>query len=193
VTGRVQALRRGQAPTIAPRRPFGVARALGTFLLWTLTGLGAGLALALLLPFAFHARPLTVMSGSMEPAIHAGDVVVAREIEPLDARPGDIVTFRDHERDNVLVTHRVRSMRRKGDKVQFVTKGDANNSSEHWQVGVDGSIGRTLFRLPALGHVFAFGQTPTGILVLVLVPLLLLGTLEIASIWRSDDDAETTS
>jgi signal peptidase len=115
---------------------------------------------------------------------------VARQIEPLDARPGDIVTFRDSDRDGVLVTHRVRSIRRKADKVQFVTKGDANNSSEHWQVGVDDTIGRTLYRLPALGRVFAFGHTRTGILALVLLPLLLLGTLEIASIWRSDDDGE---
>jgi signal peptidase I len=90
----------------------------------------------------------------------------------------------------VLVTHRVRSVRRQADEVRFVTKGDANNSSERWQVGVDDNIGRTLYRLPALGHVFAFGHTRTGILALVLLPLLLLGTLEIASIWRSDDDAE---
>ena len=187
MTGWASALRRGQAATVAPRRSLVVARRLGSFLLWTLTGLGAGLALALLIPLAFHGRPLMVMSGSMEPAIHTGDVVVARQVEPLDARPGDIVTFRDPKRGGLLVTHRVRSMRREGDKVQFVTKGDANNSSERWRVGIDERISRTLFRLPALGRVFAFGHTRTGLLALVLLPLLLLATLEIASIWRSDD------
>lgn len=189
MTGWAYALRRGQAAT-APRRSFVVARGIGSFLAWTVAGLAGGVALALLIPLAFNARPLTVMSGSMEPTIHTGDVVVAREIAPLDARRGDVVTFRDPERGGLLVTHRVRSMSRDGDKVTFVTKGDANNSSERWRVGTNDEISRTMYRIPALGRVLAFSHTRQGILMLVLLPLLALGALEVASIWRSDDDEE---
>ena len=190
MTGWAYALRRGQTATVAPRRSFVVARGAGSFLLWTVAGLAAGVALAMLVPLAFHGRPLTVMSGSMEPAINTGDVVVAREIAPLDARRGDVVTFRDPERGGLLVTHRVRSMSRSGDKVVFVTKGDANNSSERWRVGTNDKISRTMYRIPALGRVLAFSHTRQGILALVLLPLLLLGSLELMSIWRSDDDED---
>jgi signal peptidase I len=181
-----------RAADFATSRPRGRARALlsgaGTVLLWALAGVGSALALTLLLPLAFHGRPLTVMSGSMEPTIHTGDVVISLQIAPLDARPGDIVSFNDPNRGGVLVTHRVRSMRRKGNKVDFVTKGDANNAVERWTVATDKRIGRTVVRLPRLGKAMVFARTRNGLLVLVLVPVALLGILEIASIWKDDDD-----
>ena len=193
MTGWAYALRRGRAAaTPAPRRSLVVARGLGSFLIWTATGLAAGVALAMLVPLTFHARPLTVMSGSMEPTIHTGDVIVARQIPPADARRGDVVSFSDPERGGLLVTHRVRSISRKGERFTFVTKGDANNSSERWRVDATDHIGRTMFRLPALGRALAFAHTRTGIVLLVMLPLLLMGALEIASIWRSDDDEEAS-
>ena len=192
MTGWAYALRRGQSATAAPRRSSVVCRGIGSFLLWTVTGLATGLALALLVPLAFHARPLTVMSGSMEPRFDAGDVVVSRQVAPLETHPGDVVSFRDPERGGLLVTHRVRSMRRQGDKVVFVTKGDANNTSERWRVGTGDTIGRALYRLPALGRGLAFAHTRNGILLFVLIPLALLGALELSSIWRSRDDEEAS-
>ena len=193
MTGWAYALRRGQSATAAPRRSFVVCRGIGSFLLWTVTGLATGLALALLVPLAFHARPLTVMSGSMQPAFDTGDVVVSRQVAPLETHPGDVVSFRDPERDGLLVTHRVRSVRRQGDKVRFVTKGDANNTSERWRVGTGDTIGRALFRLPALGRGLAFAHTRNGVLLLVLIPLALMGVLELSSIWRSRDDEEASA
>lgn len=157
-----------------------------TFALWALAGAGLALALTLLLPLAFHGRPLTVMSGSMEPAVRTGDVVISMPIAPIDARPGDIVSFNDPDRGRKLVTHRVRSMRQSPGRVEFVTKGDANNSVEKWRVPADGDIGRTVLRLPKLGHALVFARSRTGLLALVLFPLLVLGVLEMASIWRPD-------
>ena len=189
MTGWAYALRRGQtAAAPAPRRSIAIARGIGTFLTWTVTGLAAGVALAMLVPLAFHGRPLTVMSGSMEPTIHTGDVVVSRQVPPADARRGDVVSFRDPERGGLLVTHRVRTITRTGDKFTFVTKGDANNSSERWRVAATDRIGKTMFRIPALGRGLAFAHTRKGMVLLVMIPLLLMGILEIASIWRSDDD-----
>jgi signal peptidase len=189
VTGWAYALRRGQtAAAPAPRRTIAIARGIGTFLTWTVTGLAAGVALAMLVPLAFHARPLTVMSGSMEPTIHTGDVVVSRQVHPAEVQRGDIVSFRDPDRGGLLVTHRVRTITRKRDKFTFVTKGDANNSSERWRVTANDRIGHTMFRLPALGRGLAFAHTRKGIVLLVMIPLALMGILEIASIWRNDDD-----
>jgi signal peptidase I len=172
-----------------PGRVRVLLRGAATFSLSALAGIGAALALTLLVPLAFHGRPLTVMSGSMEPTVMTGDVVIAMPIAPLDARPGDIVSFNDPGRGNKLVTHRVRSMRRSGGAVQFVTKGDANNSVEKWRVDADKRISRTVLRLPKLGRALVFARTRTGLLMLVLLPILALGTLEIASIWKDDEEA----
>jgi signal peptidase len=189
VTGWAYALRRGRTVAApAPRRSMVIARGAGTFLSWTVAGLAAGIALAMLVPLAFHARPLTVMSGSMEPTIHTGDVVESRQILPAEARRGDVVSFKDPDRGGLLVTHRVRSITRKGNTFTFVTKGDANNSSERWRVDANDKIGKTMFRIPALGRGLAFAHTRKGMVLLVMIPLLLMGILEIASIWRSEDE-----
>lgn len=166
-------------------------RALRT-LLWTGAGFCAGLALALVAPLAFDARPLTVLSGSMEPELRAGDVVLARSIPALEARPGDIVTFRAPAAavttagagGRPLITHRVRRMEARGRKVVFVTKGDANNTVERWQVDADETVSRAEVRVPMLGHAFAFAGSGGGTVVLVVLPLLALAVLEVAAIWR---------
>src|SRR5437899_2420221 len=66
--------------------------------LWAALGAGAGLTLAVAGPYVFGGRSFTVMSGSMQPAIDTGDVVIDETIAPRDARVGDIVTFPDPDR-----------------------------------------------------------------------------------------------
>jgi signal peptidase len=156
---------------------------------WTMVGFCVGIALALALPFAFDARPLAVLSGSMEPQLHVGDITVVERIQPMDARKGDIVTFQDpaHPR---LVTHRVRNMQVKGDQVIFTTRGDANNLSERWQVKKAGEISRAMYTVPKLGHALIYARN-SGILVIgfgVLLAALLV--LELSSIWRDEDDPQ---
>jgi signal peptidase I len=157
------------------------------FLAMTVAGFAIGIALALAAPLAFDARPLVVLSGSMEPALHTGDVSVVRSIAPLDARPGDIVTFRDPDNSKRLITHRVRDMRVQGDAVVFRTRGDANNLSERWRVPASGEIGRVMYRIPKLGWVLSYARSK-GLFVLLLGgALALLLVLELTAIWRPEE------
>ena len=147
----------------------------------------AGFALTLLallaLSYATGFRSMTVMSGSMEPAVHTGDVVVNRPVVPLDARVGDVITFRDPAGGG-FVTHRVRRVNARGGTVTFVTKGDANTGSERWTTPADGEIGRVEYRLPRLGYALFWTRGTHARLMLVTVPALLLGLLLVAEIWR---------
>lgn len=151
---------------------------------WVVLGTFGGLVLAIGLPNAFHAKSLTVMSGSMEPTIGTGDVVVARQTSPMDVRVGDIVTFRDpldHER---LITHRVREMHVQGGDVVFVTRGDANTGEEHWALPKDGTIGRVAYRVPKLGYFMVWFHSRFGLLLLIVLPTLVLGASELWHLWR---------
>ena len=89
--------------------------------------------------------PHTDLTGSMEPTISPGDVVIDEEIKPMNASVGDIVTFRDPEDQSKLLTHRVVAIRRKGLQLWFTTQGDANNTQEHWRVPARGQIGRVMY------------------------------------------------
>ena len=127
----------------APAAPGTVRRGLGAIRAFVLSGLlGAVVAVVamflLSIPLGF--RSLTVMSGSMDPNLGVGDVVIERQISPTDVRVGDIVTFRDPTDQQTLITHRVRSFKVHDGTVDFVTKGDANNTVERWSIQVNGRL-----------------------------------------------------
>jgi signal peptidase I len=163
-------------------------RPLGRFAGWVVAGLVAGLVAALVVPLAFGARPYTVLSGSMQPVIAAGDLVVAQRVSPSDVRLGDVVTFEDPARGNRLTTHRVGGIRREGAKFEFVTKGDANNATERWRVASGGDLGRVSYRIPWIGNVTVLARRPLGFALMVALPLLLLAINELARIWRSPSE-----
>jgi len=159
------------------------ARMISTAALWVVGGLLFGVCMSVTIPFLFGIKSLTVLSGSMEPTIHVGDIVVVRQISPLDARIGDIVTFRDPTDPSRLITHRIRTIQLKGNNVAFETKGDANTSVEDWKVARDGTIGLVLYRVPRLGYVLFYVHGALGRFVLVVLPALLLGGYELWRIW----------
>lgn len=148
-----------------------------------LAGAGLTLLAVLCLPPLFGYRPLAVLSGSMEPAIHTGDLVVSRRIAPGRARVGDVVTFREPGRSR-MITHRLRSVQIEGATAKMVTKGDANDAPERWSVAAGGTIGRVELRLPRLGFVALWINSPYGRVGLIAVPALLLLAWELALIWR---------
>ena len=157
-----------------------------------LAGAVVGLVLATVALYPIGYRPFTVLSGSMEPAIGTGDVVVDSSIRPFDARVGDVVTFQDPQDRSRLITHRLRRIRARGGMVEMVTKGDANNTTERWTVAADGRIGRVEYRVPKAGYALAFLGGKNGKLLLIALPALLLGAYELVRIWRPRPAKEET-
>ena len=78
-------------------------------------------------PF-FGWRTEVVISGSMEPAIQTGSVVIVRPIVPDTIQKGDIIMFSSLDMTS-LTTHRVVNAEYEP-TLQFITKGDANKNSD---------------------------------------------------------------
>ena len=177
-----------------------IVRRIAIVALWSVLGTMAGLFVAVTAPYLFGYRSLTVLSGSMEPTLHVGDVVVVDQVSPTQVRVGDIVTFRDPADPARLITHRVREIHVSGSDVDFVTKGDANTSVEHWKINRDGTIGRVAYHVWRLGFLMFWIRSRFGRLSLVVIPALVLGAVELWRIWRpapvgpspseSDDEEE---
>ncbi|HWO69773.1 MAG TPA: signal peptidase I [Actinomycetota bacterium] len=153
-------------------------------LAWAVGGFGFGLLAAVGLPGLLGLRSLTVLSGSMRPTIGPGDVVVVERIDPRDARVGDVISFVDPEDPRRILTHRVRDVAVEGPSVAFVTKGDANTAPERWRVPVTGTIGRVVYRVPLVGYLLLWAGSRAGRLLLVVLPALALGAIELRRIWR---------
>jgi signal peptidase len=139
------------------------------FMLLTLMGCVAVVAWA----WGSGYRVYTVRTGSMEPAYHVGDAVLVRPIK-RPAAPGEVITFRPSASIG-LVTHRVVSV----DGEHIVTKGDANETVDNWDVAPSMVVGRVVGRLPNFGYVFVFLKQSVGVggLVASLLAILLLWQL----------------
>lgn len=172
------------APAAALRARGGLALFLLHLVLAAMLGFVGALGLSLSVPRMFGYHFFTVLSGSMEPTLAVGDLVVEAPLPPLDARVGDVITFRSPEDPARLITHRVVRVRASGGIASFVTKGDANTGTERWSIAEDGVVGRVSHRVPKLGYVTNRLGSRLGRLGLIVLPALLLGLYELKRIWR---------
>ncbi|MFA5007532.1 MAG: signal peptidase I [Candidatus Izemoplasmatales bacterium] len=112
-------------------------------------------------PSLFGYSVLYIKSGSMEPSIMTGDIIVVARTDPDDLEVGDVITFEttiEVGGNAVLttVTHRIVTAAGEGDGRTFSTRGDANNAADDWTVTADQIVGRYLRRSVFLGNVYRF-------------------------------------
>jgi signal peptidase I len=129
-------------------------------------------------------RLLIVRSGSMTPTMRVGDAVLTRSVPATSVKPGNIVTFADPALANQRVTHRVTSVRRDGSNLAFVTRGDANHTSESWTVPVDGRLGKEIVDIPSFGRVINDAKSRDVLLALLLAFVAWMTLLALKRIWR---------
>ena len=116
------------------------------------------------LPMPFGYGAAVVLSGSMEPVLSKGDLIVVKEAKRYEEN--DIVVFQDK---GGLVVHRIIAT----DGETFTTKGDANNGADE---PIDSTVikGKVLFWLPVVGDVVSFMKTPVGTALVIAAAILLI-------------------
>ncbi|MBE6158697.1 MAG: signal peptidase I [Firmicutes bacterium] len=104
---------------------------------------------------------LEVASGSMEPNLKVGDLIII-QTNDYNYKPGDIVTFKDS--NGSFVTHRIVTI--SGNEA--ITRGDANNTVDK-PIMLEKIVGKYKYKLSYLGHIMsAFRNTSTLVIVLVI-------------------------
>ena len=121
-------------------------------------------------PSVFGVTPLVVLSGSMsgdaDGHIEVGDLVFIVKEDYSDLEVDDVVTYRQGKS---FTTHRIIG---KDDDGNFITKGDANNTSDKQPLTEDVYIGKVVGRIPKVGDFALFLQTTLGTVLFVGLPLL---------------------
>lgn len=98
----------------------------------------AGLAVG---PHVFGYRTATMLTGSMEPRIAPGDVVVTVQKPAADLKVGDVISYRIPIEDHRVETHRVTEVHRTANgATTFRTKGDNNANGDPWTATTDEDI-----------------------------------------------------
>lgn len=175
------------------------------------------LAVALVGVRVIGLTPMTVLSGSMEPAYHVGSLIYVKDIAPDKIEIGMPITFVLNE-DLLVATHRVVNVERYDTKIQevldadgnplldeegktlteevpldepsyyFTTKGDANESEDGSKVYYKNVVGTPVFTLPYLGYLSSWLQTKKGMMIGACVALIILILTFVPDFIKSIDD-----
>ena len=118
----------------------------------------------------FGFRIYRVISGSMQPALQIGDVIIIKEANNYAEK--DIITY-----DNGLttITHRIKSIN--GDEI--ITEGDANDAPDK-PITKDRILGKYFFRISTFSvfSIMLTGKTIYLIMMLVLFAIVLFAIID---------------
>ena len=135
-----------------------------------------------------------VQSGSMEPAITTGSVVIIQDRERYEV--GDIITFGgDQSPDGLPTTHRIIEDRLQDGELVFITQGDANDSPDVEPIRPEGIRGTVIFDIPILGFILDFARQPLGFALLIGIPAAFIVFEESSNIYhmlrsKREEDAD---
>lgn len=115
-------------------------------------------------PMPFGIGLAVVLSGSMEPEISVGDLLIIYESKNYEV--GDVVVYQS---GRIAVTHRIVSI--SGDEV--ITRGDANNAEDE-PITLERIKGKVVMIIPCVGYLVNIIKTPLGTFSIIALAVLLL-------------------
>lgn len=141
-------------------------------------------------------RFFSVISGSMEPTIPTGSLIMAGKFDISQLKEGDIITYNvggeETKTNNSIVTHRVTKITsyerapevktENGETLkptpvkvyEIKTKGDANKDEDGYTVNAGQILGRYQWHVPQVGYAVNFIQTARGFIMVVVIPAMIL-------------------
>lgn len=119
-------------------------------------------------PSVFGYSIFRVSSGSMEPELMVGDIILDKTVDnPEDLKVGDVITFKSSDYGDLLVTHKViKAPYEENGKLMLQTKGIANEVEDK-PISVDNVKGIMICKVDYLDTVYNVFLSPWGLLILI--------------------------
>lgn len=154
------------------------------------------------LRFAFRTEHplLAVASGSMEPVLYKGDLILVQGVQnacnihaapKYNDPPGDVIVFRKPNYPYDLIVHRAVKQNTEDQSCSFTTQGDANPGPDHWKVGESYVVGKyTGVKVPLLGYIALFFEPFEIKVAFILLWVILLIILELIPLSKRQQPSE---
>ena len=119
-------------------------------------------------PSVFGYSIFRVSSGSMEPELMVGDIILDKTVDnPEDIKVGDVITFKSNDYGDLLVTHKIiKAPYDENGKLMLQTKGIANEVEDK-PISVDNVKGIMICKVDYLDTVYNIFLSPWGVLILI--------------------------
>ena len=197
VTGPTSAAARAASPARTAGRTTGAPlrwlRRLGSVVLWAAMALAlASFAFLAIGPHVLGYRTATMLTGSMEPGISPGDVVVSVPRPASDVAVGDVISYHIPVEDHRVETHRVVEVSYADDgRPVVVTRGDANPNKDPWTAHLaEDTVWQQVAVVPHLGEVVQVMRSPLVQTYVFWGGLGVLMVLVLSMIWRDDSEQQ---
>lgn len=137
-------------------------------------------------PSVFGFSFLRVATGSMEPTIPTGSLIIVRETDAEKIQVGDVICFysTDPQIKGVPNTHRVVEVQQENGSISFVTQGDAAYEPDPYAVPADRLVGKYIYAMN-VGKAFEIIHSPYFFFFALLLPLMIVIFVEILHVKRT--------
>ncbi len=102
-------------------------------------------------PSIFGIKTFTIISSSMEPTFKIDDIIFVKKIDENQLQIGDIISF---IQDKDIITHRIEKIEKNESGLVFITKGDANSTTDINKVKLSQIEGKYIFKISKVGKIF---------------------------------------
>lgn len=116
-------------------------------------------------------RSIVITSGSMRPSVSRGDLLLIKKSD--DIAVGDIITFKPLTGQIDSVTHRVVGIENGLDGISYLTKGDANTTTDVVPIPDERVIGVVVREIPKVGFIALALHNRVFVVLLILALLLM--------------------
>lgn len=163
--------RRQSRPQNRVRQAIGLGLSGGVLALTLLLAI-----LVIVVPLLVGGSPITVLTGSMEPKLPPGTLIIVKPTPVEEIRVGDVITYQLRSGEPELVTHRVVERVSGADgSTRFVTQGDANSIPDANPVRDVQVRGTVWYAVPYLGWVNTWLTGERRAIVVPVIAALLFG------------------
>ena len=118
---------------------------------------------------------LAVESGSMEPVLYRGDLVVVRAVDPTTLQVGDIVIYNTSTNPYAVpIVHRIIAIQDISGELYFITKGDNNPSPDPDMRSTADIRAKVIGSVRYLGFITLLLLSPSGFTSIILLIIAFL-------------------
>lgn len=124
-----------------------------------------------------------ILTGSMEPDLSAGDIIIGEKVDPAELKVGDVITYKGEsgEVKDKVITHEIVDITKNDGEVRFITKGRANNVEDP-PVSKNQIMSKMTVKVPFLGKAFSVINSKWGFFIIIIAPLAVLFISEVVSL-----------